>query len=196
MTRLSIAVAALAFTIGSTAWAAPKKPAKGKIKVTVNLYGEKGYTEVDADGITYFDLGGHQIGHENKNYKSSLWDQYKLYFFGAPVGVKVSVTNKTKKDYTFQLDWQAWNITEKGKNDKPLHADKAPVEIAVPAGKTVTKDVSFNATQQYGAGTGLDRGTATLLWDGTVIKQSSVLFCPPELYQHLLRFYDFLNFLP
>jgi hypothetical protein len=192
--NLAIAVAA-SLLIGSAAYAAPKKPSKGSVKVSINLYGEKGYTEVDSDGITYYNLDGKQIGHEGKKYVKSLWDQYKLYFFGGDVGVKVGVVNKSKKDWTYTLDFEAWDLNLDGTNRKPLTSPQNH-SITVPAGKTVVKDISFKATQAHGAGTGLDRGTVTLSYGGKVLRRTSVLFCPPELYLHLLRLYDFFNFLP
>ena len=177
---------ALAFSFVSlAAYAKPPPTKSNKVAISILFSGAAGHSETDNAGIRYFvDSGGSskQIGEESKVYPSAYWGIFPMYFFENLVGVKVGVTNTSKKKLNLVVGTSAHSLNVDGSNGGELTAPTS-TNLSVAAGKTSSHDASFIGHAGNGVTSGLDRFTVSVARksDGKVLLVKEGVFCPPEL---------------
>jgi hypothetical protein len=157
---------------------------RARLEVEIAFSRESGETVADEDGILYrFD---DQEIREDRVYPSRYWGTYPLYFFGAEVGVTVTVRNNgPRRKAKLRVRAEACVLLTDGTNGAAL-CEPSEFDVEVARGETVVIDASFTAVWSEGAESGLDRFVVKVLHpnsgreDASLIMAREGVFCPPE----------------
>jgi hypothetical protein len=168
------------------------------LDVDVAFSQASGTTVADKTGVHYLAPNGGLLGEENKVYPQWLWGTYPMYYFGSPVGITVTITNRGPREVAkIQVVSEVYDMKLDGSNGVVLMAPKT-VDLKIKRGETKTIDDTFVAQQVAGAISGLDRLQIRVLHlnhedndsdkdDGTVplhapkaLLVKNAIFCPPN----------------
>lgn len=147
-----------------------------------------GKTVTNEQGIFYHIWG--YVFHENKIYPSEYWGEYPLYFFGSPVGVRVTVKNNGPANRAkLAIKTEAQVLRTDGSAGVALVPAKT-YEVVLARGESRTIDASFVAEYTPQAESGLDTFTVKVLHQNegggagnqepALIMVKRGVFCPPE----------------
>lgn len=125
------------------------------LDIDIAFHGAYGETVTDGEGTTYSYYG--QSHHEAKVYPPEYWGVFPLYFFGTPVGITVSIENKSAVNTAhLSVGTECYVLKADASNGGTL-LSPGSFYMDVEPGQTKTFDASFNAEYSDDLESGLDR---------------------------------------